>query len=224
MISRKNNQIIQVKINSNNELTVSSRELYKGLQIVIPYQKWLRKVCSYGYIQNRDYYESHSQIKEKNYIISIDMAKEVALLEKNKRSMQIRNYLIEVAKINKQIYKLDKISDEVKNKILFADCIALSCTGIFIGDMAKLLRQTGINIGRNRLFKWLRKNHYLIDSGYQRNMPTQYSIEKNLLKITERTTCCSNGQIYIKKIPTITGKGQIYFVNLFLSLNLKNKS
>ena len=63
MSSRKNNQIIQVKINSNNELTVSSRELYKGLQIVIPYQKWLRKVCSYGYIQNRDYYESHSQIK-----------------------------------------------------------------------------------------------------------------------------------------------------------------
>lgn len=54
MSSRKNNQIIQVKINSNNELTVSSRELYKGLQIVIPYQKWLRKVCSYGYIQNRD--------------------------------------------------------------------------------------------------------------------------------------------------------------------------
>lgn len=221
MSSRKNNQIIQVKINSNNELTVSSRELYKGLQIVIPYQKWLRKVCSYGYIQNRDYYESHSQIKEKNYIISFDMAKEVALLEKNKRSMQIRNYLIEVAKINKQIYKLDK---EAKNKILFADCISLSCTEIFIGDMAKLLRQTGINIGRNRLFKWLRKNNYLIESGYQRNMPTQYSIEKNLLKITERAICCSNGQIYIKKIPTITGKGQIYFVNLFLSLNLKNKS
>lgn len=221
MSSRKNNQIIQVKINSNNELTVSSRELYKGLQIVIPYQKWLRKVCSYGYIQNRDYYESHSQIKEKNYIISFDMAKEVALLEKNKKSMQIRNYLIEVAKINKQIYKLDK---EAKNKILFADCISLSCTGIFIGDMAKLLRQTEINIGRNRLFKWLRKNNYLIESGYQRNMPTQYSIEKNLLKITERAICCSNGQIYIKKIPTITGKGQIYFVNLFLSLNLKNKS
>ena len=108
MSSRKNNQIIQVKINSNNELTVSSRELYKGLQIVIPYQKWLRKVCSYGYIQNRDYYESHSQIKEKNYIISFDMAKEVALLEKNKKSMQIRNYIIEVAKINKQIYKIEK--------------------------------------------------------------------------------------------------------------------
>ena len=103
-------------------------------------------------------------------------------------------------------------------KVLFADAVAASHTSILIGDLAKLIRQNGVEVGQNRLFQWLRDNGYLIKrKGSDWNMPTQRSIEMGLLEIKESTHIDGNGCNVTTKTPKVTGKGQAYFVNKFLA-------
>lgn len=105
-----------------------------------------------------------------------------------------------------------------KPKVLFAESVEAAKTSILIGELAKLLKQNGINIGQNRLFEWLRNNGYLIKrQGSDYNMPTQRAMELGLFEIKETTITHSDGHIHVSKTPKITGKGQVYFVNLFLS-------
>jgi anti-repressor protein len=98
-------------------------------------------------------------------------------------------------------------------KVIFADAVDASHTSILVGDLAKLLRQNGIEIGQNRLFDWLRNNEYLMKHGESRNMPTQYAMELGLFEIKERTIINPDGSNRLTRTPKITGKGQIYFVN-----------
>lgn len=106
---------------------------------------------------------------------------------------------------------------EMKPKALFADSVSLSNTSILVGDLAKILKQNGINIGANRLFNWLRENGYLIrQKGTSYNMPTQKSMELGLFGIKETSITHSDGRVSISKTPKVTGKGQQYFINKFL--------
>ena len=108
--------------------------------------------------------------------------------------------------------------EEQKPKVLFAESVEAAKTSILIGELAKLLKQNGINIGQNRLFEWLRNNGYLIRrQGSDYNMPTQRAMEMGLFEIKETTITHSDGHIHVSKTPKVTGKGQVYFVNLFLS-------
>lgn len=108
--------------------------------------------------------------------------------------------------------------EEQKQKVLFADAVSASKTSILVGELAKILKQNGIDIGQNRLFEWLRKNNYLISrKGTDYNMPTQYSMELGLFEVKETTITHSDGHISVSKTPKITGKGQQYFVNKFLN-------
>ena len=100
-------------------------------------------------------------------------------------------------------------------KVVFADAVDASKTAILIGDFAKILRQNGISMGQNRLFEWMRERGFLMKHGDSRNMPTQRSMEMKLFEIKERTINNPDGSIRITKTPKLTGKGQIYFVNLF---------
>ncbi|OYS21811.1 phage repressor protein/antirepressor Ant [Lactobacillus taiwanensis] len=103
---------------------------------------------------------------------------------------------------------------EIKPKALFADSVATSHTTILIGELAKILRGNGIDIGANRLFAWMREHGYLINrKGSDWNMPTQKSMDLGLFKIKETTINHSNGSTSISKTPKVTGKGQQYFVN-----------
>lgn len=105
-----------------------------------------------------------------------------------------------------------------KPKVLFAESVEAAKTSILIGELAKLLKQNGINIGQNRLFEWLRNNGYLIRrQGSDYNMPTQRAMEMGLFEIKETTITHSDGHIHVSKTPKVTGKGQVYFVNLFVS-------
>lgn len=105
-----------------------------------------------------------------------------------------------------------------KPKVLFAESVEAAKTSILIGELAKLLKQNGINIGQNRLFQWLRQNGYLIRrQGSDYNMPTQRAMEMGLFEIKETTITHSDGHIHVSKTPKVTGKGQVYFVNLFVS-------
>ena len=104
--------------------------------------------------------------------------------------------------------------EEMTPKAVFADAVRASKSSILIGELAKILRQNGVEMGQNRLFEWLRRNGYLISrAGSDRNMPTQQAVEMGLLEIKETTICHSDGHTSISKTPKVTGKGQIYFVN-----------
>lgn len=113
---------------------------------------------------------------------------------------------------------LEAKAEADKPKVLFADAVSASHTSILVGELAKLLKQNGVDIGQNRLFAYLRENGYLIKrAGSDYNMPTQRSMERGWFKIKERTVQEPNGSISVKKTPLVTGKGQQYFINLFLA-------
>lgn len=106
--------------------------------------------------------------------------------------------------------------EEQRPKVLFANSVETSATSILVGDLAKLIKQNGHDIGQNRLFNWLRENGYLIKSGERRNMPTQMAMDLELFEVKERTVNNPDGSIRITKTTKVTGKGQVYFVNKFL--------
>lgn len=106
---------------------------------------------------------------------------------------------------------------EMAPKALFADAVSASSTSILVGDLAKLIRQNGMDIGQNRLFDWLRNNGYLIRAkGMSWNMPTQRSMDMGLFEVKETSITHSDGHISVNKTVKVTGKGQIYFVNKFV--------
>ena len=103
-------------------------------------------------------------------------------------------------------------------KVVFADAVSTSKTSILVGELSKILKQNGINIGQNRLFSWLRENDYLIKrKGTDWNMPTQKSMDMKLFEIKESTHLNGNGVNVTTKTPKVTGKGQQYFINKFLN-------
>lgn len=111
----------------------------------------------------------------------------------------------------------ENLLEEQKPKVLFADAVKTSHTSILIGELAKLIKQNGVDIGQNRLFKWLRKNGYLIKGKRgDYNQPTQKSMDKKLFEVIERTVNNPDGSVRITKTTKVTGKGQIYFINKIL--------
>lgn len=110
--------------------------------------------------------------------------------------------------------------EQDKPKVIFADAVSVSKTSILVGDLAKILKQNGIEIGANRLFKWLRGNGYLINrKGSDYNSPTQKSMERGLFEVKETVVTHSDGHTSISKTPKVTGKGQQYFINKFITAN-----
>lgn len=106
---------------------------------------------------------------------------------------------------------------EMKPKVIFADAVSISASTILVGDLAKLLKQNGIDIGAKRLFEWLRQNGYLMKNSSSKNMPTQKAMDLGLFEVIERTISKPDGVVEITRTTKVTGKGQIYFVNLFLN-------
>lgn len=102
-------------------------------------------------------------------------------------------------------------------KVLFAEAVEGSKTSIPVGDLAKIIKQNGVDIGQNRLFSWLRMNDYLIKSGDRKNMPTQKSMDLGLFEVKISTFYRPDGTVDITKTPKVTGKGQTYLINKFLS-------
>jgi antirepressor len=113
--------------------------------------------------------------------------------------------------------ELEHINQANQPKVLFADSVASSKQTILIGDLAKLIKQNGYDIGQNRLFEWLRANGYLISrNGESYNMPTQRAMDLELFEVKERTHLNPDGSVRLTKTTKVTGKGQVYFINKFL--------
>lgn len=166
------------------------------------------------------------------------MAKELCMLQHSDRGKQARHYFLQLEKAwntpqqvmaralmaaqrqieaaEHQFLALQDTVEEQRRKVFFADAVEASHTSILIGDLAKLLKQSGVNIGRNRLFEQLRRDGFLCScKGGQYNAPTQRSMDMGLLQIRERTINNPDGSVRITRTTKVTGKGQLYFVNRY---------
>lgn len=175
-----------------------------------------------------------------DHLMTLNMAKEISMLQRNEKGKQARQYFIKceeawnspemiLARANqiqshmiedytKKIELLENKVKEDKPKVIFADAVATSQSSILIGDLAKLIKQNGVDTGQKRLFEWMRENEFLIkQKGESYNMPTQKSMNLGLFEIKERTVLNPDGSIRISKTPKVTGKGQQYFINVFLN-------
>lgn len=231
------NELINITLNENHEPVVSARDLHKALEVTDRFSRWFDRMLAYGFEENVDFLGReifHTQAKTtvQDYVLKMDMAKEIAMLQRNEKSKEVRKYFIQVEKdfnspekimarallmADKKVHKLEAQIEADKPKVIFADAVSASHTSILVGDLAKLISQNGYKIGANRLFSWLRENGYLIKKqGASWNMPTQKSMDLKLFEIKETNIQHADGHISINKTPKVTGKGQQYFINKFL--------
>lgn len=229
-------ELIPINMNNPERITVSARDLHEFLEVGAAYKDWFPRMCEYGFEEGKDFCsflsESTGGRPKHDAEITIDMAKELCMLQRNEKGKQARQYFIQLEKdwnspekvmaralqiANKKLQVLEAKAEEDKPKVLFADSVAASHTSILIFDLAKILKQNGVDIGGNRLFDWMRKNGYLVRrKGSDYNMPTQRSMEMGLFEVKETSVSHSDGHISVNKTPKVTGKGQQYFINAFL--------
>jgi len=237
---------IEIRINyDGEEPTVSARDLHEGLGIGTRFNDWFPRMVEYGFEEGKDFYSKMSKTSETggrpsvDYEISTDMAKQICMIQRSDKGRQYRQYFIDLEKAwntPEQIFAralkmADKTIDSLKShnmvlvedvkrmrpKEIFADAVSVSHTLILIGELAKIIKQNGVDIGQNRLFEWMRQNGYLISrKGTDYNMPTQKAMNLELFEIKERTVNNPDGTVRITKTVLVTGKGQQYFINKFL--------
>nr|DAX24079.1 MAG TPA: KilAC domain protein [Caudoviricetes sp.] len=233
------NDLLKINTTDSERITVSARDLYKFLEATERFNSWFERMKQYGIIEGEDFTSvksftvvnngAHKEIDD--YQLTIDTAKQIAMLQRNEKGTQARKYFIQIEKewnspervmaraleiAHKTIATLEIENKEMKPKALFADAVAASNSNILIGDLAKLIKQNGHDIGQKRLFDWLRDNGYLIKYGASRNMPTQVAMNLGLFKVKESTFNNPDGSVRITKTTKVTGKGQQYFINKFL--------
>lgn len=245
-------ELLNIRTDENGETIISGRELHKSLKVETKYTQWMKRMIEYDFEENVDFIEVWSDTKtgnavrfekskqymsamgyETDHLLKLDMAKEIAMIQRTPEGKRIRQYLIQVEKAwnspekimeralliaKNNINRLEIENKAMKPKAIFADAVASSEQSILVGELAKLLKQNGINTGQKRLFEYLRENGYLIKrKGSDYNMPTQRSMELGIMEIKETVINNPDGTVRINKTPKITGKGQTYFVNKFLN-------
>ncbi|WP_335997721.1 phage antirepressor KilAC domain-containing protein [Fusobacterium polymorphum] len=205
-----------------------------------------RIIEKYNFIENKDFITitqkrvtaQGNETEFDDHLMTIAMAKEIAMVANTEKGKEARIYFIKceeawnspemiLARANqiqshmiedytKKIELLENKVKEDKPKVLFAESVATSKTSILVGDLAKIIKQNGVDIGAKRLFSWLRENGFLVKrQGTDYNMPTQKSMQLELFEIKETAVTHADGHISISKTPKVTGKGQIYFINKF---------
>lgn len=230
------NELLNVNYD-NDRITVSARELHDFLEVKTAYKDWFPRMCEYGFREGEDFCsflsESTGGRPAQDAQLTIECAKEICMLQRNEKGKQARQYFIQLEKdwnspdkimaralllANRKIEEKDKQIEIMKPKALFADAVSASKSSILIGDLAKLLKQNGYDIGQNRLFEKLRNEGFLVKGKHRsdRNMPTQRSMDMGLFEIKETTITHSDGRISVSKTVKVSGKGQVYFVNRFL--------
>lgn len=234
-------ELIKVEVKADTQV-VSARELHKGLKIKTRFNEWVSQNFK-EFEGEQDYMSAvttadmpNGGVKHINdYILTIDMAKQLCLMSRTELGKKYRKYFLELERkwndpqevvkrgyaiLQNENARLKLENQQMQPKALFADSVAASHTTILIGELAKILRGNGINIGANRLFQWMRDQGYLISrKGTDYNMPTQRSMNLGLFKIKESTITHSNGSVSISKTTKVTGKGQQYFINKFMKMN-----
>lgn len=231
-------ELTTIKVNKDR-ITLSTRELHEFLEVKSKYADWFKNMSAYGFEENIDYQAISKNLenggRKIDHQITIEMAKEIAMIQRTEKGKQARQYFIQLEKewnspqkvmaralimSQEEVEALRIENKELKPKALFADAVSTSDTSILVGDLAKLIKQNGVDIGQKRLFSWLRDNGFLIKrKGSDWNMPTQKAMDMKLFEIKESTHVDGNGVNITTRTPKVTGKGQIYFVNKFCHEN-----
>ena len=234
------NELINVTLNDNHEPVVSGRQLHEVLEVKTEYKKWFSRMTEYGFNENEDFLKvtqkcltSSTGQNTTDHVIKLDMAKEIAMIQRTERGKQVRQYFIQVEKdfnspekimarallmADQKVHKLEAQIEADRPKVLFADAVSASKSSCLIGELAKILKQNGIDIGQNKLFQWLRSNGYLISRrGESWNQPTQKSMQLGLFELKKTNINHADGHTTVNTTTKVTGKGQQYFINKFLN-------
>lgn len=239
-----NSSIIPIREHAGKQVA-SLRDLHEFLEVNERFTDWAARMFEYGFTENQDYAEVYPDSRNnpqggrprRDWAITLDMGKEISMIQRTAKGKQARQYFIEVEKQSKALAlprtyaeALRELADTAERaelleieakanapKVLFADSVASSHTTILVGDLAKILKGNGVDVGANRLFDWLRRDGFLIRrKGTDWNMPTQKSMELGLFEVKETAVNHSDGHITVNKTPKVTGKGQTYFINKYL--------
>jgi anti-repressor protein len=227
----------------NEEGRVSARELHEKLGIKSMFRVWIKRMIEYGFAEGTDYTRALQTcntlggVQEvADYMLSLDTAKHICMLQRTPEGKRIRQYLIDLEKawntpeqimaralkmadrtinsLKVECRELKAENEQLKPRADFANKLIGSKDCILIGELAKLLKQNGVETGQNRLFEWMRDNGYLIKQrGDSYNLPTQRAIEMGLFKIKKNVLTRLDGSIKVTATPKVTGKGQEYFFN-----------
>ena len=233
-----------IKVNHDTDMpTISARDLHARLCIDTRFNDWFRRMCEYGFSEGKDFYSKMSKTPEPvgrppaDYDLTVDMAKEIAMIQRTPTGKQIREYLINLEKawnspeqimaralkmadatimqLKGETVEKDKRIEEMRPKEVFADAVTESTDCILVRDLAKLIKQNGYNTGEVRLYRWMRENGYIMKVG---TMPTQRAMNMGLFRVKKRTIPQPCGKERIESTTMVTGKGQQYFVNKFIEL------
>ena len=235
-------ELIAIGISKGGKRTVNARDLHEFLESKQQFANWIRnRIDQYDFIENQDYCTINKIINRqtlKEYHITLDMAKELSMVERNEKGKQARKYFIEcerrlksyapalpsyqeaLRQLADSIDAKEKAEEKLKlaaPKVEFHDAVSDTDSCILVGDLAKLLTQNGYKIGQNRLFEWLRESGYLLSRPGSKNRPSQWAMEQDLFRVIERVINTPSGT-ELTITPKVTGKGQQHFINLFLSL------
>lgn len=243
------NELIKITYN-NDRPAVSARDLHDFLEVKTAYKDWFPRMCEYGFTEGEDFNplkiervqnEGERMVTRTvdDAVLTIDMAKELCMIQRNEKGKQARQYFLQIEKdwnspekvmaraLQIAGDKLKRLENKVEAdapKVLFADAVSASKTSILVGELAKLLKQNGVDIGQHRLFRWMRENAYLIRrNGTDFNMPTQKSMDLGLFTVKETAITHSDGTVTVSKTTKVTGKGQQYFIQKFLGEEVARK-
>lgn len=227
-------KIIPINTENPERITVFARDLHAFLEVDTRFNDWFPRMCEFGFEEGKDFYSFLSKTQNggrpsRDAELTIDMAKEICMLQRNEKGKIARRYFVELEKAwnspekvmawalqiaNNQVKQLQAKIEADAPAVFFAEAVTGADTNILIRDMAKLLAQNGADIGGNRLFEVLRRDGYLIKSGSDYNMPTQKAMELGLFFVKETPRIAKEGAV-IDRTTKVTPKGQKYFINRY---------
>lgn len=227
-------KIIPINTENPERITVFARDLHAFLEVDTRFNDWFPRMCEFGFEEGKDFYSFLSKTQNggrpsRDAELTIDMAKEICMLQRNEKGKIARRYFVELEKAwnspekvmaralqiaNNQVKQLQAKIEADAPAVFFAEAVTGADTNILIRDMAKLLAQNGADIGGNRLFEVLRRDGYLIKSGSDYNMPTQKAMELGLFFVKETPRIAKEGAV-IDRTTKVTPKGQKYFLNRY---------
>lgn len=232
------NELIKVETNENMEVVVSGRDLHEKLGIETPFKKWIDRMVEYGFTENIDFVTVGQKCPIANggyqartdYIIKLDMAKEICMIQRNEKGKMFRQYFIQVEKdynspertiqrallySQAQVKKLEAKIEEDRPRVSFAETIEKSSDSILVRELSKILANENIHIGQNKLYSLLREWGYIFQNSTE---PTQKAVQQGLFKINERVIKSVKGDI-LSRTTKITGKGQLFILDKIKRMN-----
>jgi anti-repressor protein len=229
------NELITTSQNKQGDIIVSGRELHEFLEVTTPYTMWFERMSEYGFTEGQDFItkmlESTGGRPRQDHHIKLDMAKELAMVQRTDKGKQARQYFLQVEKMwnspemiikramdlqQQKIMELESKIEKDKQYTNFGKVVAISDGSINVGAFAKLIYDKhGINIGRNKLMELLRERGYLIKSGREKNFPKQQYIEQGLFELMPTIVKRTEGDIQ-SGTPMVTGKGQVKLMDILL--------